>query len=63
MSKAEDQLDTGGAITDLVFDDTYHEGRSWSLCNSSIAQSEVVFYTIFHSTLSHYCFSSKPGVF
>ena len=29
MSKAEDQLDTGGAITDLVFDDNHHERRSW----------------------------------
>ena len=45
MSKAEDQLDTGGAITDLVFDDNHHERRSWRFCNSRIPRSEVVFFT------------------
>ena len=45
MSKAEDQLDTGGAITDLVFDDNHHERRSWRFCNSKIPRSEVVYFT------------------
>ena len=45
MSKAEDQLDTGGAITDLVFDDDHHERRSWRFCNSRIPRSEVVYFT------------------
>ena len=41
MSKAEDQLDTGGAITDLMFDDNHHERRSWRFCNSRIPRSKV----------------------
>ena len=45
MSKAEDQLDTGGAKTDLVFDDNHHERRSWRFCNSRIPRSEVVYFT------------------
>ena len=45
MSRAEDQLDTGGAITDLVFDDNHHERRSWRFCNSRIPRSEVVYFT------------------
>ena len=45
MSKAGDQLDTGGAITDLVFDDNHHERRSWRLCNSKIPRSEGVYFT------------------
>ena len=43
MSKAEDQLDKGGAITDLVFDDNHHGRRSWKFCNSRIPLSEVIF--------------------
>ena len=45
MSKAEDQLYTGGAITDLVFDDNHHERRSWRFCNSGIPRSEIVYFT------------------
>ena len=45
MSEAEDQLDTGGAITGLVFDDNHHERRSWRFCNSRIPRSEVVYFT------------------
>ena len=45
MSKAEDQLDTGGVITDLVFDDDHHERRSWRFCDSRIPRSEVVYFT------------------
>ena len=44
MSKAEDQLDTGGAINDLVFDDNHHERRSWRFCNSTIPRSEVAYF-------------------
>ena len=42
MIKAEDQLDTGGAITDLVFHDNHHRRRSCRFCNSRIPRSEVV---------------------
>ena len=49
MSKAEDQLDTAGAITDIVFDDNHHERRSWRFCNSRIPRSEVVYFTQFLS--------------
>ena len=45
MSKAEDQLDTGGVIFDLVFDDNHHETRSWRFCDSRIPRSEVVYFT------------------
>ena len=45
MSKAEDQLDTGGVITDLVFDDDHHERRSWRFCDSTIPRSEVIYFT------------------
>ena len=45
MSKAEDQLDTGGATNDLVYDDTHHERRSCRFCNSRIPRSEVVYFT------------------
>ena len=45
MSKAEDQLDTGGVITDLVFDDDHHERRSWRFFGSRIPRSEVVYFT------------------
>ena len=45
MSKAEDQLDTGWVITDLVFDDDHHERRSWSFCGLRIPRSEVVYFT------------------
>ena len=44
MSKAEDQLDTGGVITDLVFDDNHHERRPWRFCDSRIPRSEVVYF-------------------
>ena len=45
MSKVEDQLDTSGAINDLVFDKNDHERRSWRFCNSRIPRSEVVCFT------------------
>ena len=45
MSKAEDQLDTGGIVTDLVFDDDHHKRRSWRFCDSRIPRSEVVYFT------------------
>ena len=64
MSKAEDQLDTGGAITDLVLDDNHHERRSWRFCNSRISRSEVcLFYTSFYYNFSHNSFSGKTCVF
>ena len=44
MCKAEDQLDTGAAITDLVFDDNHHERRSWRFSNSRIPRSEVILH-------------------
>ena len=45
MRRAEDQLDTGGAITDLVFDDNHRERGSWRFCNSKIPRSEIVYFT------------------
>ena len=33
MSQTEDQLDSGGGTTDLVFDAENQERRSWRLCN------------------------------
>ena len=45
MSKAEDQPDTGVALTESVFDDNHHERRSWRFCNSRIPRSEVVYFT------------------
>ena len=45
MSRAEDQLDSGGGITDLVFDAEHPERRPWSFCNSRLPRSEVVYFT------------------
>ena len=36
MSGTEDQLDSGGGITDLVFDTEHQERRSWRFCNSRL---------------------------
>ena len=63
MSKAEDQLDTGGAITDLVFDDNHHERRSWRFCNSRIPRSEVVYFTQVFIIIFLISFSGKTCVF
>ena len=35
MSQTEDQLDSGGGITDLVLDAENHERESWRFCNTS----------------------------
>ena len=45
MSQTEDQLDSGGGITDMVFDDDHQERRSWRFCNSRLPRSEVVYFT------------------
>ena len=45
MSQTEDQLDSGGGITDLVFDAEHQERRSWRFCNSRLPRSEVVYFT------------------
>ena len=45
MSQTEDQLDSGGGITDLVFDTEHQERRSWRFCNSRLPRPEVVYYT------------------
>ena len=45
MSQAEDQLDSGGGITDLVFDAEHQKRRSWRFCNSRLPRSEIVYYT------------------
>ena len=45
MSQTEDQLDSGGGITDLVFDAEHQERRSWRFCNSKLPRSEVVYFT------------------
>ena len=66
MSKEEDQLDTRGAITDIVFDDNHHERRSWRFCNPRIPRSEVFYFTqnfVIIFNFSHNSFSSKTCVF
>ena len=45
MSQTEDQLDSGGGITDMVFDTDHQERRSWRFCNSRLPRSEVVYFT------------------
>ena len=45
MSSTADQLDSGGGITDLVFDENQQERRSWRFCNSRVPRSEVVYLT------------------
>ena len=45
MSQTEDQLDSGGGITDLVFDAEHHERLFWRFCNSRLPRSEVVCFT------------------
>ena len=45
MSQAEDQLDSGGGITDLVFDAEHQERQSWRFCISRLPRSEVVYFT------------------
>ena len=45
MSQTEDQLDSGGGISDLVFDTEHQERRSWRFCNSRLPRSEVVYFT------------------
>ena len=45
MSQTEDQLDSGGGITDLVFDAEHQERRSWRFWNSRLLGSEVVYFT------------------
>ena len=47
MDQQVDQLDAGGGITDLVFDEKNHERRSWKFCNSRLPRSEVVYFTQF----------------
>ena len=45
MNQPEDNIDAGGAITDLVFDENRQEKRSWRFCNSSVPRSEVAYFT------------------
>ena len=45
MDQHVDQLNAGGGITDLVFDEKNHERRSWKFCNSRLPRSEVVYFT------------------
>ena len=45
MSSTADQLDSGGGITDLVFDENQQERRSLRFCNSRVPRSEVVYFT------------------
>ena len=47
MSPLEDQIDSGGRITDLVFDDNNHEIQSWRFCNSRSPRSKVACFTHF----------------
>ena len=45
MGQPEDNIDAGGAITDLVFDENHQERRSWRFFNSRVPRSEVVCFT------------------
>ena len=45
MNQPEDNIDAGGAITDLFFDENHQERRSWRFCNSGVPRSEVVYFT------------------
>ena len=45
MSQPEDNIDAGGAITDVVFDENHQERRSWQFFNSRVPRSEVVYFT------------------
>ena len=45
MDQHVDQLDAGGGITDLVFDEKNHERKSWRFCNSRVPRSEIVYFT------------------
>ena len=45
MNQTEDQLDSGGGITDLVFDAEHQNRQSWRFCNLRLARSEVVYFT------------------
>ena len=45
MSQTEDQLDSGGGITDLVFDAEHQERQPWRFSNSRLPRSEVVYFT------------------
>ena len=45
MCQTEDQLDSGGGITYLVFNAEHQERRSWRFCKSRLLRSEVVYFT------------------
>ena len=64
MSQTEDQLDSGGGITDMVFDAEIQERRSWRFCNSRLPRSEVVYFTqIIIIIFSYNCFSRQVSFF
>ena len=43
--QTEDELESGGSITDLVFDAEHQDSQSWRVCNSRLPRSEVVYFT------------------
>ena len=45
MDQDVNQLDAGGGVSDLVFDEKNHERRSWKFCNSRVPRSELVYFT------------------
>ena len=45
MSQPEDNVDAGGAINDIFFDENQHERRSWRFCNSRVPRSELFYFT------------------
>ena len=64
MSSTADQLDSGGGITDLVFDENQKEKRSWRFCNSRVPRSEVVYFTQIFIIVFFYCsISYQVGIF
>ena len=63
MSRTEDQLDSGGGITDLVFHAEHQERQSWRFCNSRLPQSEVVYFIQIFIKKFLNCFSDRNSVF
>ena len=45
MSQTEDQLNSVGGITDMVFRANHQERQFWRFCNSRLPRSEVVYFT------------------
>ena len=62
MSQTEDQLDSGGGITDMVFDADHQERRSWRFFQFEIASIRgCILYTNLNNNFSYNCVSRQVG--